>query len=126
MPWWAIAYLVILTIVVLISVVKDYLDKKSFAYMVGEFISGALAFIFILGHWQQQLASMMSWMVVPLLLYAIVRDQYALSRMKQSNYPDLTEQENRDMDRYSKIFAMIFISPSYVAGGLLAWRLIDF
>jgi hypothetical protein len=46
--------------------------------------------------------------------------------MKPSNYPDLTEQENRDMDRYSKVFAVIFISPCYVAGGLLSYRIIDF
>lgn len=122
MPWWAIAYLVILTVVVLISVVKDYYDHRSVAYMTGEFISGALGFIFILGYWQQQLASLLSWFVIPLLLYAILWDQYALSKMKQSAYPDLTEQENRDMDRYSKIFAMIFVSPSYIAGGLLAYQ----
>ena len=126
MPWWTIAYLVILTIVVIISIVKDYYDNRSLAYIFGELVSGALGFVFIISYWKEDLFSMISWFILPLLLYAIAWDQYALSRMKQSNYPDLTEQENRDMDRYSKLFAIIFISPCYLAGGLLSYRLINF
>ena len=124
MPWWAIAYLVILTVVILISVIKDYFDKRSLPYISGEIISGALGFIFIVGYWKDDLANTISWLVIPLLLFAIAWDQYALSKMKKSNYPDLTEQENRDMDRYSKIFAMTFVSPCYLAGALLSYRFV--
>ena len=38
MPWWAIAYLVILSTVILISIIKDYYEKRGFAYITGEFI----------------------------------------------------------------------------------------
>ncbi len=123
MPWWAIAYLVILMIVLVISIVKDYIDHRGYAYIFGELTSGALGFIFILSHWQDSLARTISWFVIPLLLFAIIWDQYALSKMKPSDYPDLTEQENRDMDRYSKVFAVIFISPCYIAGALLTYRM---
>jgi len=125
MPWWAIAYLIVLTVVVVISIVKDYFDKRGFSYIIGEVVSGALGFVFILAYWQQNLAAVIGWLAIPLLLYAIAWDQYALSRMKPSSYQDLTEQENRDMDRYSKIFAIVFITPCYIAGGLLIYRLIN-
>lgn len=125
MPWWAIAYLVILTMVVVISVIKDYRDQRSNTYMLGELASGALGFLFVLGYWRHELAATFGMLIIPLLLYTITWDQYALSKMKPSAYADLTEQENRDMDRYSKIFAVIFISPTYIAGGLLAYRLLN-
>ncbi len=127
MPWWAIAYLTILTLVVAISVIKDYFDNRGLGYIFGELVSGTLGFIFIVSHWYQQLALNIGWYVLPLLLYVIAWDQYALSRMKPSAYPDLTEQENRDMDRYSKIFAVLFVSPCYIAGGLLTYhRIVNF
>lgn len=126
MPWWAIAYLTILTTVVVVSVIKDYFDSRSVRYMLGELVSGTLGFIFIASHWNQPLALAIGWYVIPLLLYAIAWDQYALSTMKPSDYPDLTERENRDMDRYSKIFAVLFVSPCYLAGGLLSYRMINF
>ena len=126
MPWWAIAYLVILTSVIVISIIKDYYERRGFAYITGEFVSGALGFIFIVGYWMEDLAGLISWLVIPLLVYAIAWDQYALSKMKKSAYPDLTEQENKDMDKYSRLFAIIFISPCYLAGGLLSYRLINF
>jgi hypothetical protein len=125
MPWWAIVYLVVVAIVVVISTVKDYFDNRGYGYIIGEFVSGTLSFIFVVAYWQENLAGMIGWFVVPLLIYAIAWDQYALSRMQRSDYADLTEQENRDMDRYSKIFAVIFIAPCYIAGALLIYRLIE-
>ena len=126
MPWWAMAYLVILAMVIFVSIIKVFYERRSFAYISGEFVSGALGFIFIVGYWKEDLAGLISWLVIPLLIYAIAWDQYALSKMKKSAYPDLTEQENKDMDKYSRLFALIFISPCYLAGGLLSYRLINF
>ena len=123
MPWWAITYLVVLSSVILISLVKDYRDKRNPAYIIGEFVSGAIGFIFIFGYWHPDLVKLLSWLIVPALIYAIVWDQYALRFMKASSYPDLTDQENRDMDRYSKIFAILFILPCYITGALLSYQL---
>lgn len=125
MPWWAIIYLVVLGIVVVISIVKDYFDKRGSGYIIGEFVSGVLSFVFVVAYWQGNLASMIGWLVVPLLVYAITWDQYALSKMQRSDYADLTDQENRDMDRYSRIFAVLFIAPCYIAGILLIYRLTE-
>ncbi|MCW9013724.1 MAG: hypothetical protein OQL06_08065 [Gammaproteobacteria bacterium] len=125
MPWWAIAYLVVLTAVIFISIIKDYLDKRSIAYILGEVFSGAIGIVFITAHWKPELAGLLSWMVLPFLVYAIAWDQYALRYIKASNYPDLSEQENRDMDRYSKIFAILFILPCYIAGAILSYKLLS-
>ncbi|TNF33992.1 MAG: hypothetical protein EP315_07800 [Gammaproteobacteria bacterium] len=123
MPWWSILYLVILSIVILISLIKDYIDKRPFSYILGEFLSGAIGFTLVIAVWKQNLAGSLGWLVVPMLLYAIAWDQYALSKMRKSSYPDLTEEENRDMDRYSKIFAVLFVLPCYLAGAVLGYRL---
>ena len=125
MPWWAVAYLILLTAVILISIIKDYLDRRGIGYIFGEISSGAIGFMFIVGYWKPELVSFISWFIVPLLIYAVIWDQYALKFMRQSNYPDLTEQENRDMDRYSKIFAVLFILPCYIAGLLLAFKILS-
>jgi len=122
MPWWAILYLIILAIVIIISVVKEFIDKRNQLHIFAEFASGALGFLFIIAIWNEQLATMMSWYVIPLLLYTISWDFYALSHMKKSAYKDLSEQENKDMDRYSKLFAILFVLPCYFSGGLLAYR----
>ena len=124
MPWWAIAYLIILSVVILISIAKDFVDKRSLVYILGEFSSGAIGFLFIYSYWRDELSQLISWLVIPLLLYAIAWDQYALSKMKKSNYEDLSIEENLDMDRYSKLFAILFILPCYIAGALLSYRLI--
>ena len=124
MPWWTIAYLVILCLVIVISLIKDYRDKRPHIYILGEFISGAIGIMLIVGFWKPALASNLGWLVIPMLVYAMVWDQYALSRMRKSDYPDLSEQENRDMDRYSKIFAIVFVLPCYLAGAVLSYRLL--
>lgn len=124
MPWWTIAYLVILCLVIVISLIKDYRDQRPHSYILGEFISGAIGITLIVGFWKPSLASSLGWLVIPMLIYAMVWDQYALSKMRKSDYPDLSEQENRDMDRYSKIFAIAFVLPCYLAGAVLSYRLL--
>ena len=123
MPWWAILYLVILTTVVIISIIKDRIDNKSIYYQLGELASGVAGFLFIYSYWNIELITLIGWFTLPLLLYAISWDQYALAHLRKSNYPDLTEEENRDMDRYSRIFALIFIFPCYIAGTLVIFKL---
>ena len=123
MPWWAILYLVILTIVIIISVIKDRIDNKSILYQSGELLSSITGFLFIYSVWNMELMTLVSWLSIPLLLYTITWDQYALRHIRKSNYPDLTEEENRDMDQYSKIFAILFILPCYIAGLLLIYKL---
>lgn len=123
MPWWVILYLIILTTVIIISVIKDRIDNKSFYYQSGELISGVTGLLFIYSYWNIELITGIGWITIPLLLYAISWDQYALRHMRKSNYPDLTEEENRDMDKYSKIFAMLFILPCYIAGLLVISKL---
>ena len=123
MPWWAILYIVILMVVIIISVIKDRIDNKSILYQSGELLSGITGILFIYSLWNTQLITVLSWLSVPLLLYIITWDQYALRHIRKSNYPDLTEEENRDMDRYSKIFAILFILPCYIAGILLIYKL---
>ena len=123
MPWWAILYIVILMVVIIISVIKDRIDNKSILYQSGELLSGTTGILFIYSLWNMQLITVLSWLSVPLLLYIISWDQYALRHIRKSNYPDLTEEENRDMDRYSKIFAILFILPCYIAGILLIYKL---
>ena len=125
MPWWAILYLVILSIVIIISVIKEFIDKKNLIHIFFELTSGALGFIFIIAVWNEDLTSFINWLVFPLLLYTIAWDQYALSQMKKSSYEDLSDQENKDMDRYSKLFAILFVLPCYFSGGLLAYRFIS-
>ena len=123
MPWWAISYLAVLTIVIIISVIKNQIDNKSIYYQLTELLSGAVGFLFIYSYWNMELITLVSWLVIPMLLFSITWDQYALSHIRKSNYPDLTEEENRDMDQYSRIFAMLFILPCYIAGILLAYKL---
>ena len=123
MPWWAILYLTILTIVICISIIKDRIDNKSIYYQLGEILAGLACFLFIYCYWNAELITSVRWLIIPLLIYTIAWDQYALAHLRQSNYPDLTEQENRDMDRYSRIFAMLFILPCYIAGILLIYKL---
>lgn len=124
MPWWAIAYLVLLTVVILISVIKDFLDKKNLGYILAEFVSGAIGFYFVLSIWNEAYALMLGWFLVPMFLYSIIWDQYALTHMTPSSYEDLSDKENADMDRYCRIFAVIFVLPCYIAGGYLIYSLI--
>ena len=109
MPWWAIAYLVILTVVILISVIKDYFDKRSLPYISGEIISGALGFIFIVGYWKDDLANTISWLVIPLLLFAIAWDQYALSKMKILKCRSICELDKKDIKRHYEEIEFVFI-----------------
>ncbi len=125
MPWWAITYLVALTVMITIALIKDYRDQKNFFYMLAEFASGAIGFIFVYGYFNPETSAMIGWLVIPLLIFALAWDQYALSKMKKSSYVDLSEQENKEMDRYSRLFAFLFISPCYLAGAALSWRLIS-
>lgn len=124
MPWWTIAYLAILSLVIVISLIKDYRDQRPLAYIFGELLSGAIGFMLVVAFWKESFASVLGWLVIPMLIYAIAWDQFALSKMRKSDYPDLNEQENRDMDRYSKIFAIIFVLPCYLAGAVLGYRLL--
>ncbi|MBI3187715.1 MAG: hypothetical protein HYZ31_07655 [Gammaproteobacteria bacterium] len=125
MPWWAITYLVALTLMITIALIKDYRDQKSFFYILAEFASGAIGFVFVYGYFNPETSAMIGWLVIPLLIFALAWDQYALSKMKKSSYVDLSEQENKEMDRYSRLFAFLFISPCYLAGASLSWRLIS-
>ncbi|MDH5765241.1 MAG: hypothetical protein OEZ38_04425 [Gammaproteobacteria bacterium] len=125
MPWWAIVYLVILTTVIVISIIKDRIDQKSIYYQLGELVSGVIGVLFIISYWNLDLIALLSWLSIPLLIYAISWDQYALAHLRKSNYPDLTEEENRDMDKYSRIFAIMFILPCYIAGILIIYKLFN-
>lgn len=125
MPWWVITYLVALTLVITISLIKDCRDKRSILYMLAEFASGGTGFVFVYGYFNPEIAGILGWLIIPLLAYTIVWDQFALSKMKKSAYADLSEQENAEMDKYSKLFAFLFISPCYIAGILLSWQLIS-
>jgi len=123
MPWWAIAYLVFLAVIVLISIIKDFIDHHAIPYIAAEFISGAISVSFIVAYWYSELANTLSWLVIPLLIYSVSWDQYALHHMKKADYEDLTEQENKDMHKYSKLFAISFVLPSYIAGLYLSYQL---
>lgn len=124
MPWWAIAYLILLSLVILVSLIKDYRDGRSLSYISGELVSGSIGFALIYLYYHPQLLEPIGLMIIPLLIYAIVWDQFALSKLRKSAYADLTEEENRDMDRYSKLFAFLFILPCYISGLLISWRII--
>jgi len=123
MPWWAITYLVTLTLMITIALIKDFRDQRNFLYMLAELASGAIGFLFVYAYFHPETVSLVGWLVVPLLIYAITWDQFALSKMKKSAYADLTEQENQEMDLYSRLFAFLFISPCYISGGLISWQL---
>lgn len=125
MPWWAITYLVALTLMITIALIKDYRDQRSVTYILAEFASGVIGFVFVYAYFNPSVAAAIGWLVVPSLIFALAWDQYALSKMKKSCYPDLNERENIEMDRYSKLFAFIFISPCYIAGAALSWQLIS-
>jgi len=103
MPEWAIAYLVFLALIVLISIIKDVIDQRCLHYISAEFSSGVIGISFIIACW----------------------DQYALQHMKKSNYEDLSKQENEDMLKYSKLFAVLFVVPCYIAGLYLSYQLIQ-
>jgi len=124
MPWWAIAYLVFLVLIILVSIVKDFIDHRAIPYITAEFISGAISVSFIIAYWYTELANTLSWLVIPLLIYSVGWDQYALRHMKKVAYDDLTEQENSDMHKYSKLFAVVFVLPSYLAGLYLSYQII--
>lgn len=124
MPWWAITYLVVLTLMISIALIKDYRDRRSAFYMLGELASGAIGFVFVYGYFHPGITTLVGWLVIPLLAYALIWDQFALRSMKKSAYPDLTEHENDEMDRYGRLFAFLFILPCYISGGLLSWQLV--
>jgi len=124
MPWWVIAYLVFLGLVILVSIIKDFIDHRAVPYIAAEFISGAISVSFIIAYWYAELADTLSWLIIPLLIYSIGWDQYALRQMKKTEYDDLTEQENKDMHKYSKLFAISFVLPCYLAGLYLSYQLI--
>lgn len=125
MPWWVITYLAALTLMITISLIKDYRDNRSILYMLAEFASGAIGFVFVYGYFNPEITDILGWLLIPLLAYTIAWDQFALSKMKKSAYADLSEQENDEMDKYSKLFAFLFISPCYIAGSSLSWQLIS-
>jgi hypothetical protein len=125
MPWWVITYLVALTLMITIALIKDYKDQRGALYMLAEFASGAIGFVFVYAWFNPELATIIGWLTLPFLAYAIIWDQIALRQMKKSAYADLSESENQDMDKYSKLFAILFISPCYVSGGLISWQLIS-
>jgi len=125
MPWWAITYLVVLTLMITIALIKDYRDRRNTLYMLAEFLSGAIGFIFVYGYFNPEITTIVGWLAIPLLAYAFVWDQFALHTMKKSAYADLSEQENEDMDRYGKLFAFLFFSPCYISGGLIGWQLVS-
>lgn len=123
MPWWAIAYLFFLVSIVFISIVKDIIDHHSIAYVVAEFASGLISASFIIASWSNELANILSWLVIPLLIYAVAWDQFALKNMKKNDFKDLTLKENKDMHQYSKLLAILFMLPCYIAGLVLNYQL---
>jgi hypothetical protein len=124
MPYWAIAYLSLLAVVMMISLIKDYRDGRGLAYISGELFSGMVGFALVIAYYRQPLAEAIGMFVIPLLVYAIAWDQFALTKLKPCAYADLTETENRDMDRYSKLFAFLFILPCYIAGVSISWQVV--
>jgi hypothetical protein len=122
MPWWTIAYLVFLVLVILISIIKDVIDHRPVPYVAAEFISGAIGVSFIVACWYTELATALSWLVIPLLIYSVAWDQYALRHMEKADYGDLTEHENNEMHKYSKLFAIFFVLPCYIAGLYLSYQ----
>ena len=125
MPWWAIAYLVFLALIISISIIKDIIDQRSIRYISAEFISGIIGISFIIACWYSELAGILSWLIIPMLIYSVSWDQYSLQHMKKSNYKDLSEQENDDMHKYSKLFAVLFVTPCYIAGLYLSYQLLQ-
>jgi len=125
MPEWAIAYLVFLALIVLISIIKDVIDQRRLHYISAEFSSGVIGISFIIACWHQGLANTLNWFVIPMFIYSVSWDQYALQHMKKSNYEDLSKQENEDMLKYSKLFAVLFVVPCYIAGLYLSYQLIQ-
>jgi hypothetical protein len=125
MPWWVVAYLVILTLIITIELIRNFRDHRGPIYVLAELTSGTIGWLFVYAYFSPSLQALIGWLAIPLLLYIIIWDQYALSQMKKSAYADLSEHENKDMDLYSKLFAFLFISPCYVSGALISWQLIN-
>lgn len=123
MPWWVIAYLVLLVLIILISIIKDVIDHRGITYIAAEFASGTIGVSFVIACWYSELANTLSWLVIPLLIYSVFWDQYALRYMERTEYKDLSEQENDDMHKYSKLFAILFVLPCYIAGLYLSYQL---
>lgn len=126
MPWWVILYLVLLAAMIGVALIKDYRDKGGFFHMLAEFFSGVIGFVFIYALFHPELGTLIGWLALPLLAYAIIWDQYAMRTMEKSAYADLSEQENADMDSYSKLFAFLFILPCYIAGVIISLQSVGF
>jgi len=125
MPWWVIAYLVFLALIILISIIKDIIDQRRLHYIFAEFASGVSGISLIIACLHQGLASILGWFVIPMLIYSVSWDQYALQHMKKPTYKDLSELENEDMHKYSKLFAVLFVLPCYIAGLYLSYQVIQ-
>lgn len=125
MPWWVVAYLVLLTLVIMFELLKDFREHRALIYLVGETASGVIGWTLVFVYFTPTLIPQLGWFVLPLLVYSFAWDQYALLQMKKSAYADLSEEENDDMDKYSKFFAFLFIAPCYLSGGLISWQLIN-
>lgn len=125
MPWWVVAYLIMLTLMITIELIKNVRERRSLVYVLAEFSSGILGGTLVYAYFNPSIAAWLGWLVIPLLAYIILWDQYALSQMKKSACADLSGHENDDMDIYSKLFAFLFISPCYLSGVLISWQLIN-
>lgn len=122
MPWWATTYLVILTLVIAIELIKDYRDRRHVLHILAEAISGAIGFIFVYSYFNREVIAVIGGVVIPLLILTLAWDLFALHTMKKSAYADLSAHENAEMDKYSRLFAFLFILPCYISGALISWQ----
>jgi len=126
MPWWAIAYLLLHGALAVGGAYDDVRSRKSLSSVAAGILTSCIAVTLAVAFWQDAIAEALGRMALPLFAFAMIWEAVAairdLRELEASADPELSEPENRWLNRVGAWTLVLFISPAYVLGGIVCFR----
>lgn len=115
MPWWALAYVVVLAGVGVIGILDDLNEGKAAWHIVMGVASALFCVIFIIAWWRVNLAACLGKLVLPMLMVSVAFNIMSatedLRAMKLD--PEYASRQNRWIPIAAIIFVMLLDLPAY-------------
>jgi len=118
MPWWAILYIIVFTILLIGGIFDDIQKQNKPWYVAGNILTGIFVIVFVVAFYNKNLAEFIDWIIIPMLITGIIWEFYS-STKEISEFAQDTELSNIEkkwISYFSLIIVDLLTIPGYIAG----------
>jgi len=126
-PWWAVAYLILILIWSLLGYSSDQRDGRNRFFSLAGIILSLWLILFVAGYWEPRITLFVGRWGLPILFFSFIYEFWSgyLDVKSCQSDPELSDEENRMATIIALCFSTLLLLPAYALAAfatLRAWK----